>query len=120
MTLTGVALVALGAAAGAPTRWYVDVAVQRRWLPSFPWGTFAVNVAGSALLGFLVAGWSTGSTALSLVGIGFCGALTTFSSFAWESNRLAEDGATRTAVTNVIATPLLCCAAAAVGWWIGS
>jgi CrcB protein len=120
MTVTNVALVALGAAAGAPARWYVDVVVQRRWLPAFPWGTFAVNVTGSALLGFLIATWSTGSAAISLLGIGFCGALTTFSSFAWESHRLAEDGTTNTAFANVIATPVLCCAAAAVGWCIGS
>lgn len=111
--------VALGAAVGAPTRWYVDVWAQRRWAPVFPWGTFTVNVAGSALLGFLMATWSRDSAAVALVGVGFCGALTTFSSFAWESHRLAEDGAKSLALTNVVGTAVICCAAAALGWWLG-
>lgn len=120
MTVASVALVACGAALGAPARWWVDVYVQRRWRAVFPLGTFAVNVAGSLLLGFLVAGWTSSSPVVSLVGIGFCGALTTFSSFAWETNRLTEDGAHLLATTNVLATTLTCCAAAAVGWWVGS
>jgi CrcB protein len=120
VTISSVALVACGAAVGAPTRWWVDVYVQRRWLVVFPWGTFAVNVFGSLLLGFLIAGWRSDSTVVSLLGLGFCGALTTFSSFAWESNRLAEDGARGLAAANVVATPIVCCAVAAPGWWIGS
>jgi CrcB protein len=120
MTMARLALVVCGAAFGAPTRWWVDVYVQRRLLTVFPWGTFSVNVAGSLLLGFLVSGWSSESTVVALLGIGFCGALTTFSSFAWESNRLAEDGARGLAAANVVVTPIVCCAAAALGWWIGS
>jgi CrcB protein len=73
MSQATVALVAVGAAVGAPTRWYVDLWVQRRWAPIFPWGTFAVNVVGSALLGYLVARWSRDSAMVTLVGIGFCG-----------------------------------------------
>lgn len=120
MTIAGAALVACGAALGAPTRWWVDVYIQRRWLAVFPWGTLVVNVVGSLLLGFLVAGWSTESAAVTLIGIGFCGSLTTFSSFAWESHRLAEDGASGLAAANVVGVPIVCCAAAALGWWIGS
>ncbi len=120
MTISGIALVACGAAIGALTRWWVDVYVQRRWLAVFPWGTFAVNVVGSLLLGFLVASWGTNSAVASLIGIGFCGALTTFSSFAWESHRLAEDGVRGLAAANVVGMPIVCCAAAAIGWWIGS
>ena len=120
MTIAGVALVAFGAALGAPTRWWVDVYVQRRWLPVFPLGTFTVNVTGSLLLGLLVGRWSDDGTAVTLAGIGFCGALTTFSSFAWESHRLAEDGARQLAVSNVVATSIVCLGAAAVGWWLGS
>lgn len=120
MSIAPVALVACGAAIGAPTRWWVDVYMQRRWLSVFPWGTFVVNVMGSLLLGFLVAMWSADSAAVALFGIGFCGSLTTFSSFAWESNRLAEDGARGLATANVVATTVACCAAAALGWWLGS
>ncbi|HEX5018344.1 MAG TPA: CrcB family protein, partial [Actinomycetes bacterium] len=57
-----IALVALGAALGAPTRWWVDVQVQRRWAPVFPFGTFIVNVVGSALLGIFTAVWSDTSS----------------------------------------------------------
>ena len=120
MTEASVAFVALGAAVGAPTRWYVDLWTQRRWAPIFPWGTFMVNIVGSALLGFLMASWSRDSAAVTLVGVGFCGALTTFSSYAWESHRLAEDGATGIAVANVVGTPLVCVAAAVAGWWLGT
>ena len=120
MSQATVALVALGAAVGAPTRWYVDLWTQRRWAPIFPWGTFTVNIIGSALLGYLVARWSRDSSLVTLMGVGFCGALTTFSSFAWESHRLAEDGAKDIASLNVVATPLVCCASAALGWWLGA
>jgi fluoride exporter len=120
MTVVGVALVAFGAALGAPTRWWVDVYMQRRWLPVFPWGTFTVNAAGSLLLGLLVGRWGTDGTAVILVGIGFCGALTTFSSFAWESHRLAEDGARQLALINVVTTSVVCLGAATTGWWLGS
>jgi CrcB protein len=79
----GLALaVAAGAALGAPTRFAVE-----RWLgAAWPWGTWLVNVVGSAVLGVLV-GLTTGGAELradvvALVGIGFCGALTTFGGFA--------------------------------------
>ena len=109
MTMANVVLVACGAALGAPTRWWVDVYVQRRWLSVFPWGTFAVNITGSLLLGFLIAGWSDDSTAVALLGIGFCGSLTTFSSFAWES--IASPRTARVAWQQRTSSPLRFCAA---------
>lgn len=111
--------VAVGASFGAPARWWVDLWVQRRWAPVFPWGTFLVNVLGSFVLGLLAQSASEDSTAFLLLGIGFCGALTTFSSFAWESLRLLEDGAQLFAVVNVFGSLLTCVGAAAVGWLIG-
>jgi fluoride exporter len=113
-------LVTVGALLGAPTRWAVDQYVQRRWTPAFPWGTLTVNVAGSLLLGALVARWSDDGAAAALIGIGFCGSLTTFSSFAWESHRLAEDGAWLMSAANVLGSVALCLAAASLGWWAGS
>ncbi len=89
--MTGLLLVAVGAAAGAPTRWWVDQQVQRRFAPVLPWGTFVVNVVGSFALGLLFSSGGLSSHAYLAVGVGFLGALTTFSSFAWETHRLAED-----------------------------
>ncbi|MBC6457386.1 fluoride efflux transporter FluC [Actinomadura sp. HBU206391] len=93
-------LVALGAAVGAPLRYVADRMVQTRHDSAFPWGTFAVNVAGSALLGFLAA-LPAGSGLMALAGTGFCGALTTYSTFGYETLRLAEGGARAYAVLNV-------------------
>ena len=97
------ALVALGAAVGAPLRYLADRLVQARHDTVFPWGTFTVNVAGSALLGFLAA-LPAGAGVLALAGTGFCGALTTYSTFGYETLRLAEDGARPLAVFNAAAS----------------
>ncbi|MBD8868289.1 fluoride efflux transporter FluC [Nocardioides donggukensis] len=70
-------LVALGAAVGAPLRYLAGHHLDR----AVPWGTFAVNVAGSFLLGAFTASALSGA-ALALLGTGFCGALTTYSAFA--------------------------------------
>ncbi|GLW58215.1 fluoride efflux transporter CrcB [Kitasatospora phosalacinea] len=97
-------LVIVGAAVGAPLRYLTDRAVQARHDTVFPWGTFAVNVAGSMVLGLLtgaVAAGAMSSHVQLLVGTGFCGALTTYSTFSYETLRLAESGARFYAVANV-------------------
>ncbi|MFI6515172.1 fluoride efflux transporter CrcB [Spirillospora sp. NPDC050679] len=96
-------LVALGAAVGAPLRYLTDRMMQARTGSRFPWGTFTVNVAGSALLGFLAALPADGAV-MALAGTGFCGALTTYSTFSYETLRLAEDGARTHALLNVAAS----------------
>jgi fluoride exporter len=93
-------LVALGAAVGAPLRYLTDRLVQSWHDSLFPWGTWAVNVAGSFVLGLLVAG-SVSGPAMAMLGTGFCGALTTYSTFSYETVRLAEEGAWRQVVANV-------------------
>lgn len=90
-------LVALGAAAGAPARYLIDRAVQARHGSAFPWGTLTVNVGGSMLLG-LLAGATASRGVTALLGTGFCGALTTYSTFGYELLRLTEEGAARHAV----------------------
>lgn len=100
-------LVIVGAAIGAPLRYLTDRAVQARHDTVFPWGTFAVNVAGSLLLGLLtgaVAAGAASSQVRLLVGTGLCGALTTYSTFSYETLRLAEDGAKFYAAANVVAS----------------
>jgi fluoride exporter len=82
-----VLLVLVGGAIGAPLRYVTDLFVQSRHDSVFPWGTFAVNVVGSLILG-ATAGAVTNADGptwvLTLVGTGFCGALTTFSTFQVE------------------------------------
>nr|WP_184889376.1 CrcB family protein [Sphaerisporangium siamense] len=97
-----VLLVAAGAAIGAPLRYLTDRLVQARHDTVFPWGTFTVNLAGSALLGFLTA-LPADQVVMTGAGLGFCGALTTYSTFSYETLRLIEDGARFTAVASVAA-----------------
>jgi CrcB protein len=97
-----VLLVFLGAIVGAPLRYLADRSVQAKHDSLFPWGTLAVNISGSLVLGVL-AGLGTGlpSQLLTLLGTGFCGALTTYSTFSFETMRLWEQRARFYAVANV-------------------
>ncbi|GAA4070493.1 CrcB family protein [Actinomadura miaoliensis] len=103
MSVPAVLLVALGAAVGAPLRYLADRFVQARHDGVFPWGTFTVNITGSALLGFLAA-LPAGHGTMTLAGTGLCGALTTYSTLGYETLRLAEDGARTYAVLNAAAS----------------
>ena len=93
-------LVLLGAVVGAPLRYLADRAVSARARSVFPWGIVTVNVAGSAVLGFLAA-LPAAAGVMAVAGAGFCGALTTYSTFGYETVRLAGSGARWTAVANV-------------------
>ena len=101
-------LVVLGAMVGAPLRYLTDRAVQSRHDSVFPWGTFGVNVAGSFVLGFLAAASTRGlpGSISALLGTGFCGALTTYSTFGYETVQLARSGARTLAIFNVGASIL--------------
>ncbi|MFI1394700.1 fluoride efflux transporter FluC [Streptomyces sp. NPDC020681] len=99
-------LVAVGAAFGAPLRYLTDRAVQARHDSVFPWGTFVVNAAGSMVLG-AVAGATVSSGTYALLGTGLCGALTTYSTFSYETLRLAERGRRFLAAANVAASVLV-------------
>lgn len=115
--------VCLGAAVGAPGRYLLDRAVQARHDSRMPWGTMLVNVVGSLVLGVLV-GLSTGHhvpDAVTLtLGTGFCGALTTYSTFGYETFRLVEDGARPSAVLNVGLSLAAGIGAAAAGYVLGA
>lgn len=88
-------MVAAGGFVGAPSRYLLDRAVNRRVESDLPWGTFLVNVSGSFVLGLLT-GLTLGNhlspVAKALLGTGFCGAYTTFSTFTFETVRLLEVG----------------------------
>jgi fluoride exporter len=113
-------MIAAGAAAGAPTRYLLNRAVQTRHGTVFPWGTLAVNVAASLILGMLTGAAAAVSPSMSaLVGTGFCGALSTFSTFSYETMRLTRLRERRYAAANVAVSVLAGLGAAALGWSIG-
>ncbi|MGW3809701.1 fluoride efflux transporter CrcB [Micromonospora sp. NPDC005113] len=110
-----VLLIVLGAAVGAPLRYLTDRAVQARHHSAFPWGTLTVNVFGSLLLGVLV-GLPAGPAVSALLGTGFCGALTTYSTFSYETLRLTKTGNRLLALANVLGSVTAGLAAATVGY----
>ncbi|MBO0775854.1 MAG: CrcB family protein [Actinobacteria bacterium] len=115
--MTAVVVIA-GAVAGAPLRYLTDLLVGSRHGSVFPWGTLIVNAAGSLIAGAVAGAVSRGAPGwlLTLAGTGFCGALTTFSTFGLETMRLAEEGSMLEAVLNIGASLLIGLVACAGGW----
>jgi CrcB protein len=111
--------ISLGAIVGASARYFVSRFVAKVVSASFPYGTLLINITGSFILGlFLV--WST-ERALPdprwrlLVAIGFCGSYTTFSSYAFESFSLFEQGHYLLFASNVVLSNVLCLAGVLAG-----
>ncbi|WP_112139739.1 fluoride efflux transporter CrcB [Glycomyces dulcitolivorans] len=109
-----VLLVALGAAVGAPARFLTDLVAAHYLGRAMPWGTLAVNVLGSGLAALLAAA-TVGPAWTALLAIGFCGALTTYSTLSWETLKLAEDGRFLHAALNIAMNLVGGLAAAAAG-----
>ena len=124
--------VALGAGLGAVCRAAVDRTVTARFGPTrLPWATLAVNVVGSFVLGLLLAftavavagsgpAAETAETWRLVVGTGFAGGLTTFSTFSLESFLLLREGRPRGAVAYAGLTVGLGMAAVVLGEWLGA
>lgn len=115
--LAWMAFVAAGAI-GAPARYLLDGAITDRTRGAFPWGTFVINVTGSFLFGFLTGlglNHAFPKVPRVVLGTGFCGAYTTFSTFTFETIRLVEEGASNEAIRNVVASVLVGSVAAAAG-----
>ncbi|SHL18952.1 camphor resistance protein CrcB [Pseudonocardia thermophila] len=106
--------VALGAAVGAPARYLLDRYVQARHGGAFPRGILVVNVLGSFVLG-VVAGAAAPPVVAALVGTGFCGAFTTWSTLAQDTVALARGGDRRAALLNALGTLSAGSVAAALG-----
>jgi fluoride exporter len=120
MTLTTGLLVAAGACVGAPLRFLVDRWAREHSSAGTILGTLVVNVAGSFVLG-MAASWSGApSWMLPLVGVGLCGALTTFSTLAFESWVFLEERAWRPFVANLALSLGLGLGAVWLGYWLGS
>lgn len=102
-------LVALGAAVGAPLRFVLATRFDGR----VPWGTLAVNVSGSFLLG-LFSAMSLTAGEMALLGVGFCGGFTTYSAFAVQTHALGR----RVGAAYAVGTIAASLAACALGFWL--
>ncbi|MEX0745814.1 MAG: fluoride efflux transporter CrcB [Phycisphaeraceae bacterium] len=111
-------LVAIAGGLGAAGRYTLDYAITQRTRGVLPWGTWTVNITGSLALG-LLAGFALHMslpTELKLiVGGGFLGAYTTFSTWMYESLRLIDEGAWQAAAINLLGSVVTGGAAAMVG-----
>ncbi len=113
-----IAGIAIAGAIGACSRFLLDELVQRHTATVRPLGTLVINVSGALLLGFitgLALYHSFPSNAKTVLGTGFCGAYTTFSTFTFQTDRLAEERETAAVRFNVAASLILPPLAAALG-----
>ena len=118
-----VALTLVAGALGAVTRFVLDSSIKQRWRSVFPLGTVVINVTGSLLLGVLAGlvlfhgqptAWQT------IVGTGFCGGYTTFSTASFETVRLVQQGRRALALLNAVGSLVLsvaACAGGLAGMW---
>ncbi len=111
--------IALGAVVGAGARYFLSTLIPRNFSSAFPYGTLLINITGSLVLGFFLV-FSTERALLDprwrlLVAIGFCGSYTTFSSYAFESVALMEQGQWLLTSINIVASNALCLAAVLAG-----
>lgn len=111
----------LAGACGAVARFLAVEVVAKRWTGDFPLGTFLVNLSGAFLLGLVVTVGAAPATAPArlLLGTGFLGGYTTFSTLSFETHALRRRGLFQHAVANASATLLCGMAAAALGLALG-
>jgi fluoride exporter len=112
-------LISCGAILGGNLRYFINRVTLQRIGPGFPYGTLAINVFGSLVIGFFMAGpWKTSphmKAASLLVAVGFCGGFTTFSSYAFDSIALFERGQWLLAGANILSNNLLSLGAVILG-----
>jgi CrcB protein len=115
--------ISIGAVLGANARYLVSNVVAKALGSPFPYHTLLINLTGSAALGFFIT-WSTSRVILDpswrlLFAVGFCGTYTTFSTFAYESIALLQNGDWLRFAANVLGTNLLCLVSVALGSRLG-
>jgi fluoride exporter len=116
-----VLLIALGSALGGVARYWLSGVVASHVGELFPWGTLAVNVLGSALIGLLAGLSDSARMPLSadvrgFLMVGVMGGFTTFSSFSLQTLQRLQDGDWWRAGANVVASVVLCLLAAWAGY----
>jgi len=112
-------IISLGAIVGANARYLVSRYAARVLGPVFPYGTLVINIIGSAIVGFFIV-WTSERVLVDprwrlLVVVGFCGAFTTFSSYAFETMAYFEQGQWLLLWTNILTNNLLCLLGALAG-----
>ena len=111
--------IALGAVVGASARYFLSTYIGRHFSTVFPYGTLLINVTGSLILGFFLV-YASERVLLDprwrlLVAVGFCGSYTTFSSYAFESFALMEQGQWMLMGLNILSSNALCLAGVLAG-----
>lgn len=120
--------VALGGALGSVSRYWINGLVSDKFGATFPWGTLAINVGGSFIIGVIGAIASpegrldspTRQFATQFLMIGICGGYTTFSSFSLQTLNLVRDREWLYAGGNIVLSVALCLLAVWLGWMLGS
>lgn len=112
-------IISFGAIFGANARYFMSRYAAKLLGPTFPYGTLMINVIGSAIVGFFMI-WTTERVLIDprwrlLVVVGFCGAFTTFSSYAYESMAYFEQGQWHLMLTNIFSNNILCLLGAVAG-----
>lgn len=120
--MAAVLYVGLGAFLGANARYWLGAWAATRYGTTFPYGTLLVNVTGSFVLGFAIAYLALRTYSPNwrlFVAVGLCGGYTTFSSYAYETLRLLEDGDLLLAFLYCVGSPVLAVVSAFAGMVIG-
>lgn len=111
--------IALGAVVGASARYFLSTYIGRHFSTIFPYGTLLINITGSLILGFFLV-YASERVLVDprwrlLVAVGFCGSYTTFSSYAFESFALMEQGQWMLMGLNILSSNALCLAGVFAG-----
>ena len=111
--------ISLAAIVGANLRYLLSRFAAREFGAVFPYGTLAINIVGSFIVGFFII-WTTERALVDprwrlLVVVGFCGSFTTFSSYAFETVSYLEQGQWALMLTNILSNNLLCLVAVLAG-----
>ena len=120
--------VALGGALGSVGRFWLNGLISDKFGATFPWGTLAINVSGSFVIGIVGAlaipegrmDSQSRMFATQFLMIGVCGGYTTFSSFSWQTLRLLQDREWFHAGGNILLSVVLCMIAVWLGWLLGA